>query len=342
MKQPIGYEDGTSKVCRLLKSLYGLKQASRTWNTKFSKFLKAYELDVSAADPCVFVSNKNGKKLVLGLFIDDGIIAATDKEDITNLLAYLTKTFEIRVLTADYFLGFEIDQKQNGSIFLSQKAYTKKILSKFNMFESNSVSTPAECNNAVIPSDLSLNYPFREAVGSLMYLSIGTRPDIAFAVGKVSRKLNKPTEADVLAVKRIFKYLKGTRDYGIIYEKNAEFSLDCFSDSDYGGDPDTRRSTSGFVFIFGSGAISWSSQLQKCVTLSSTEAEYVAGAQAIKDLVWIRQLFSDLEIRIGSTVLKMDKQSTIRLVKNPEFYKRTKHIDIMYHFIREKYRDGFF
>lgn len=145
-----------------------------------------------------------------------------------------------------------------------------------------------------------------------------------------------------MAVKRIFKYLNGTTDYGIIYEKNANFALDCFSDSDYGGDLETRRSTIGFVFMFGSGAISWSSQLQKCVTLSSTEAEYVAGAQAIKDLVWIRQLFTDLKIRLESTVLKMDNQSAIRLVKNPEFHKRTKHIDIMYHFIREKYGEGFF
>lgn len=279
---------------------------------------------------------------MLGLFIDDGLIAATDKEDIANLLEYLTKAFEIRVLPADYFLGFEIDQKQNGSIHLRQTAYTKKILAKFNMLESNSVSTPAECNSATFPSDLAVNYPFREAVGSLMYLSIGTRPDISFAVGKVSRKLNKPNEVDVLAVKRIFKYLNGTKHYGIIYEKNAELALDCFSDSDYGGDPDTRRSTTGFVFIFGSGAISWSSQLQKCVTLSSTEAEYVASSQAVRDLVWIRQLVSDLEVSFGSTVLKMDNQSAIRLVKNPEFHKRTKHIDIAYHFIREKYNKGFF
>lgn len=142
-----------------------------------------------------------------------------------------------------------------------------------------------------------------------MYLSIGTRPDIAYAVGKVSRKLNTPTEADVMAMKCIFKYLNGTRNYDIIYEKNPEFVLNCFSDSDYGGDPETRKSTRGFVFNFGFGAISWSSQLQKCVTLSSTEAEYVAGWQAIKDLIWIRRLCSNLEIRIDSTVLKMDNQS---------------------------------
>lgn len=278
----------------------------------------------------------------MGLFIDDGLIAATDKEDIANLLDYLTKTFEIRVLPADYFLGFEIQQKPNGSIHLTQMAYTKKILVKFNMLQSHSVTTPIDCNNAFFPTDLQMNYPFREAVGSLMYLSVGTRPDIAFAVGKVSRKLNNPNETDVLAVKRIFKYLNGTKGYGIIYEQNAEFKLNCFSDSDYGGDPDTRKSTTGFVFMFGSGAISWSSQLQKCVTLSSTEAEYVAGAQTVKDLVWIKQLFTDMRIRLDASILKMDNQSAIRLIKNPEFHKRTKHIDIMYHFIREKYAQGCF
>lgn len=341
MKQPIGYEDGTSKVCLLRKSLYGLKQASRSWNEKFTNFLRSYNLKASSADPCVFVSIKSDRKIVLGVFIDDGMVAATYEEDIDKLMDFLTKEFEIRVMEAKYFVGLEIEQRRDGSIHLSQKAYIRRVLEKFRMADAKSVATPAE-NIPMSTTDPVEKYPFREAVGSLMYLTVGTRPDISFAVGKVSRYLNNPTEASVTAVKRIFKYLRGTLDYGIIFEKHPNYSLECYSDSDYAGDPETRRSTSGYVFMLGSGAISWSSQLQKCVVTSSTEAEYVAGSQSVKEMVWLKKLMSDLHIKCETTTLHMDNQSAIRLVKNPEFHKRTKHIDVMYHFIREKFTGGFF
>lgn len=201
--------------------------------------------------------------MILVIFIDDGIVAATYDEDIENLMKFLTQEFEIRVMDAKCFVGLEIDQRQDGSIHLSQKAYTKKVLSKFNMIDAKSVATPDE-NIPMAPTDPVKNY-----------LTVGTRPDISFAVGRISRYLNNPTEANATAVKRIFKYLQGTMDYDIVYEKNPKYSLDCYSDSDYVGDPETRKSTTGFVFMLGTGAISWCSQLQKCVVTSSTEAEYV-------------------------------------------------------------------
>lgn len=342
MRQPKGYEDGTSKVCKLQRSLYGLKQSSRCWNEKFTKFLENYDLKATSADVCVFVSKKGERKIVLAIFIDDGIVAATHNEDISKLIQHLIKEFEIKVSDAKFFIGVEIDQQNDGSIHICQRAYTKKILERFRMMDAHSVATPAECQVNRELTDSHPSYPYREAVGSLMYLAIGTRPDIAFAVGKVSRHLNNPTESDVNCVKRIFKYLRGTMDLGIIYESNAKLTLNCFSDSDYAGDSDTRRSTTGYVVILGSGAISWSSQLQKCVALSSTEAEYVSSSQAIKELVWLNSLVEELFIGYDSQTLFMDNQSAIRLIKNPEFHKRTKHIDVMYHFIREKFRDGFF
>lgn len=343
MKQPQGYEDGTENVCRLLKSLYGLKQASRCWNHKFTKFLQSFDLKATTSDTCVFVSQNDNRKIVLGIFIDDGIIAATDERDISNLIEHLTKHFEIRVLDAKYFIGLEIDQKLDGSIHVSQRAYAKKVLSKFRMIDCHAVSTPAE---TVIVQDKmdgkTIDYPYREAVGSLMYLAIGTRPDIAYAVGRASRHLNNPSQSDVNSVKRIFKYLRGTIELGIIYKSKSKFDLNCYSDSDYGGDPETRRSTTGFVLNLGSSAISWSSQLQSCVALSSTEAEYIASSQAIKELIWVDNLVGELFIQYESKRLFMDNQSAIRLIKNPVFHKRTKHIDIMYHFIRERFSGGFF
>lgn len=340
MKQPVGYEDRTSKVCLLRKSLYGLKQASRNCNEKFTKFLQSYDLKVSSADPCVFIGDAE-RRVILGLFIDDGIVAARREEDITSLMNYLTKEFKIRVMDARRFAGLEIDRSQDGSVHLKQRLYTTKILEKFRMSDAKSLATPAE-NITSVSTDLATNYPFREAIGSLMFLAVGTRPDISFAVGRASRSLSKPSDDDVTAVKRIFKYLRGTLDYGIFYKKTSKFTLECFSDYDYAGCPVTRRSTSGYIFNLGSGAISWCSQLQKCVVTSSTEAEYVAGSQSIKELIWLERLVSDLLIKCDSVCLHMDNQSAISLVENSEPHKRTKHIEIKYHFIREKFREGLF
>lgn len=150
---------------------------------------------------------------------------------------------------------------------------------------------------------MATNYPYREAVGSLMYLAVGTRPDISFALDRASRSLCQPKESDLAPVTHIFKYLRGTITYGIVYERKLKFSLECFSDSDYAGCPITRRSTSGFVLNFGSGAISCSSQLKKGVNLSTTEAEYVAGAQSARELVWLKRLISDLRIECDSVYL---------------------------------------
>lgn len=186
-------------------------------------------------------------------------------------------------------------------------------------------------------------FPYRQLVGSLMYLAVGTRPDISFAIGSVSRYLEKPTVVHEKALKRILKYLRGTMNFGILYKRGDEQCLKCYSDADYGGDVDTRRSTSGTLVTFNGSAISWFSSRQKSVSLSTTESEYIAASEAVKELVWQKLLFAEL-VNKGSysSVLFMDNQSAIRLVKNPEFHKRTKHIDIRYHFIREKFEEGEF
>lgn len=172
-----------------------------------------------------------------------------------------------------------------------------------------------------------------------MYLMVATRPDIAFAVGVVSRYMERPTEANVNAVKRILKYVKGTINVGIKYVKGGDFELIGYSDADYAGDRMTRKSTSGYVFTIGSGAISWCSERQKSVALSTTESEYIAASGAVKELMWLKRMLSELTKTEMTVQFNMDNQSAIRLIKNPEFHKRTKHIDVRYHFIREKYED---
>lgn len=212
-----------------------------------------------------------------------------------------------------------------------------------------------ECNSVVVPSDPNQvlgkfeeaersKYPYRQLVGSLMYLAVATRPDICYAIGMVSRYLEDPKMVHECAVKRILKYIKGTIDFGILYSNNGDHRLCGFSDADFGGDVETRKSTSGYAFLLNNGIISWCSSRQKCVSLSTTESEYVSASDAVKELVWLNQFFNEIlpESSNDKILFHMDNQSAIRLIKNPEFHKRTKHIDVRYHFIREKFEEGQF
>lgn len=335
MRQPEGFTDGTDKVCKLQRSLYGLKQSARCWNQRFTDFLQAFGLTATDADSCVFVNRPNQRKVIFAIYIDDGLIAAKDDSDIAALLDHLQHEFEIEVFEARVFLGLQIDQQADYSVHINQAAYTTKVLTKFNMVDAAPVSTPAD--SSVKPDHTQderqsvTKYPFREAVGSLMYLAIATRPDIAFAVNTVSRHLENPSPVDVTAVKRIMKYLRGSAEHGILFESNGGITLNAFSDADYAGDRDTRRSTSGFIFMFGTGPIAWCSQRQKCVALSTTESEYIAASESVKELVWLQRLMSDLYTGTQlQSILHMHNQSAIRLIRNPEFHKRTKRALSLY------------
>lgn len=207
------------------------------------------------------------------------------------------------------------------------------------------VSIPTDPNQSLTNSTDSKpsDYPYRQLVGSLMYLSVLTRPDISYALGNVSRFMEEPKVMHETALKRILRYIAGTKNYGILYNSGGDQSLTGYSDSDYGGDIDTRKSTSGFAFCFNNGIISWNSEKQKCVSLSTTESEYVAASNATKELIWLKRMFNEL-LSQKSNVIEffMDNQSAIRLIKNPEFHKRSKHIDIRYHFIRTKFEEKLF
>lgn len=348
MNQPKGFTDGTDKVCKLQKSLYGLKQSARCWNHTFTSFLNDFGLKATDADPCVFVKRSNEKrKVMLAIYIDDGLIAAEDERDIKWLLDKLQQKFEMKVSDLRMFLGLEIHQLSDCSVQINQALYSRKVLKRFNMIDAVPVSTPADPTSSQGESHddepTTIAYPFREAVGSLMYLAVGTRPDIAYAISSVSRHLENPMRRDVTAVKRIMKYIKATADHGILFDSNSKQDLDVFSDADYAGDRDSRRSTSGFVFMLGSGAIAWCSQRQKCVALSTTESEYIAASETVKELVWINRLLMELVTnRPPSPTLFMDNQSAIRLIKNPEYHKRTKHIDVRYHYIRDMFEEELF
>ncbi|MCO5566392.1 hypothetical protein L7F22_020069 [Adiantum nelumboides] len=181
--------------------------------------------------------------------------------------------------------------------------------------------------------------PYASAVGSLMYAMIATCPDIAFAVGVVSRYMSNPGKKHWEAVKGILRYLKATKNLRICYG-SQELSVKGFTDSDYAGDLDNRRSTSGYVFTLAGGAVSWRSRLQDSVTQSTTEAEYVAASEACKEAIWLGRLVTDLGIKEHVPMLHCDSQSAIQLARNPVYHSKTKHVDVKYHFIREMLEDN--
>lgn len=239
--------------------------------------------------------------MYLALFVDDGLIVSESNDAIQTVVIKLSNAFKITVADAKLFIGMQIERdRSNKRIFIHQSLYTCRILEKFNFIKAKSVNVPADPHTTLTNSDFDereiTNVPYREAVGSLMFLALVMRPDIAYAVNIVSRYLDKFKQSHWNAIKRIFRYLIDTAEYGLLYEvQDGKDMLIGYSDADFAGDIDTRRSTTGFVFNICNAPVSWSSQRQKLVTLSTTESEYVAASTASKEAVWLRQLLKDLD-----------------------------------------------
>jgi transposase InsO family protein len=343
MRQPQGYEDGTSKVCQLKRSLYGLKQAPRCWNKRFGDFLQRHGFKASDADPCLYIRERGGRKLILVIYVDDGLLAATDQREMEIFIEELKSEFKIVSKKADYFLGLEIEHEEK-FIKIHQKTYAKKILERFNFSECKPVSTPMLKGTEISTSEKdnqAQKFPYRQAVGALMYLMLGTRPDLAYSVEFISRTLENPTREDVIRVKRVFRYIAGTLDLGIVYRSNVdEGFLDVYSDADFGGCTSTGRSTSGVIVRYAGGAISWMSQRQPVVATSTTEAEIIAANEGAKEAIWLSRLFRGIIQLRDVLIIQVDNSAAVRLAQNPEFHRRTKHISIKHFFIREKVTEG--
>jgi hypothetical protein len=341
MDQPTGFKEDSKMVCLLKKGLYGLKQASRAWNEKFNHFLIQYGFTRSDADSCVYFQRDENNITIMAIWVDDGLLCSNHQSKLEDIVNYLSEKFEITSGPVDHFVGLEISRDRcKGLIHVSQQAYVKKILTRFRMGDCKPRSIPADpCSHLEKQCSTfeTQDYPYREAIGSLMFAAICTRPDISYAVSQVAKYSSKPSYVHWEAVKRIFAYLKGTISFGISYFRGVKDGvLLAFSDSDFAGDADDRRSTTGNIFILNGGPVSWRSQKQKCVALSTAESEYIAASMATKEVVWLRRLLMEIGCQQNnSTPLFCDNQSAIRLVYNPEFHQRTKHIDVKFHHIRD-------
>jgi hypothetical protein len=254
----------------------------------------------------------------------------------------LQSEFKVVIKDANYFLGLQIDRKPDGSIKVHQSAYLEKVLVKFGMEGCTPLSTPIiKDGEPEAKEELETRFPYREAVGALMYLMVGTRPDIAFAVGVVSRTLENPSPRDWNKVKRIMRYLRGSSTLGLTYKPNKEHNnLEVFTDADYAGDMKTALSTTGVVCMFAGAAITWFSQRQRGISLSTTQSEIVAASEGARELVWLIRLYDGLVGQREPPTIFIDNEAALKLAHNPEMHKRTKHIAIRHFFIRELVIEG--
>ncbi|GJV10848.1 retrovirus-related pol polyprotein from transposon TNT 1-94 [Tanacetum coccineum] len=292
VSQPEGFVDPEhpSHVYRLKKALYGLKQAPRAWYDKLSAFLIKSGFTKGVVDPTLF-TRKTGKHLLLvQIYVDDIIFASTNPKACKLFAFEMNSTFKMSMMgQMSFFLGLQVSQNPRG-IFINQSKYAQEILKKFGFDSCTPIDTPmAERPNLDEDKGGKLIDPtrFRGMVGSLMYLS-ASRPDIVFAVCMCARYQAKPTEMHLTAIKRIFRYLKGTIHMGLWYPKDSGFELKAFADADYAGCHDTRRSTSGSAQFLGHRLVSWSSKKQKSTAISTTEAEYIALSGCCAQILWMR------------------------------------------------------
>ncbi|KAH9705989.1 hypothetical protein KPL70_012076 [Citrus sinensis] len=294
----------------------------------------------------------DGAFIYLLLYVDDMLIASKNGDEIKRLKKQLASEFEMKDLSdAHRILGMEIRRdKKNGSVWLTQKSYLKKVLERFGMDDKTKpVCTPlaphfklssSSCPRSQEECDYMARVPYASVVGSLMYAMVCTRPDISQAVSMVSRYMHNPGKNHWLAVKWILQYLYGTIDVGLLFKKDCGQQCVGYCDSDFTGDLDKRRSTMGYVFTLGGGSISWRSILQSTIALSTTEAEYMAATEAVKEAIWLKGLLGDLRVIQENIVVFCDNQSAIFLAKNQTYHARTKHIDVKYHYVREIIEGG--
>jgi hypothetical protein len=341
-------------VLKLRRSLYGLKQAPRIWWERISRFLFDSGFHCCEAEPTLFIRQRSKSFVILLLFVDDILLTGLD-DAVNEFASECAKAFKTRDLgSPKLFLGIQI-QRQAGCIVLFQRQYIERVLERFNAPES-SVLTPLEAKQPLVESPESdlLNEAdaaeYRSAVGALIYLMVCTRPDLAFALSRLSKFVAKPGSRHAAALKRVLRYLRGTMDLGISFNvptPGSSSRLVGYTDSDFAADLNNRRSTSGFVFLLNGGPIAWKSKQQSLVTKSTHDAEYIGLAIAAEEAAWLRKLVFTLlpdytEYLMPANTLFCDNQGAIATANQPSYAvtSRSRHIDVRFHLIRDAAANG--
>lgn len=345
MVQPDGFAKG-KQVCKLKKAIYGLKQASRMWNEKFHQFMTRIGFKRCASDYCLYIKFENDIRCYILLYVDDLLIVCDDLRMINTIKGLLAKQFEMTDIgMADTFLGMHIEHdRDNGIVQLSQAQYLKNVVRKFGMTECKPISTPIEKGLHLSSEKLaeSANVPYRELIGCLTYATLTTRPDLCAATNYFSRFQSCYTHEHFTHAKRILRYIQGSSDLKLKYRKDEKADiLVGYADSDWAGDKNDSKSTSGYVFKLFGNTVTWGTHKQATVSQSSTEAEYVALAEAMNEAEWIKQLIGELGIEIkNAIVIHEDNQSTIKVAQEPRNHKRMKHVAVKFNFVRDTVNNG--
>ena len=340
MEVPEGFRNSSTsnKVCRLIKSLFGLRQAPRTWFKKIQRFLSEQGLSHMKADYSLFYVSSSKGIIILILYVDDLLVTGSDNDGICSLKQKLMQRFDmIELGNVTYYLGVEFI-RSNFGIFLSQKAYASQILSEFNMAACTPASVPMVEGSHLGVEDDSPKVDarkFQRLVGMLIYL-VNTKPKILYATGVLSRYMHDPRVPHMEAAYHVLRYIKGALDFGILYCKDHSPTMIGYTDADWGNYKIDRKSITGWVFTSAGGPISWSSKKQQTVAISSTDAEAKALTDGIREAIWLRTLSTKIHgIMPNPITLFYDNQSTLKAARNPVHHEQLKHIELWLHFIRE-------
>ncbi|XP_019224860.1 PREDICTED: uncharacterized protein LOC109206491 [Nicotiana attenuata] len=331
-------------VCKLLKSLYGLRQVSRQWYAKLSQALCSRGYSHSLNDYSLFTRGSGSSLVILAVYVDDVILTGTDLSEISSLKGFLHYQFRIKDLSyLNYFLRIEV-LYCDSSVLLHQKKFIHDLLESFASSASSIVVCPLTLNEklkASVGDPLPKPEEYRCLVGKLNFLT-HTRPDISFAVQHLSQFLQAPRVPHMQAASHLLRYFKGTSDFGLFFSHSPNFALRAYCDSDWASCADSRRSVTGFCAFLGDCLVSWKSKKQPVVSLSSAEAEYRAMSKAAVEVTCLSRLLYDFGIPSSSSPVSLycDNQVALHIARNPVFHERTKHIELDCHFVRSKIGDG--
>jgi hypothetical protein len=344
-QQPTGFADlhQPEAVCLLSRSLYGLRQPPRAWFTRFAEHAVSLGFRQSRSDSSLFVYGNGDHMAYLLLYINDIILSASTPALLHHLISSLQSEFTLKDMgPVHYFLGVDVRRTSDG-FTLSQSAYTQELLERAGMANCNPAPTPVDTkakSSGIDGAPLKDGSWYRSMAGALQYLTL-TRPDIAYVVQQVCLHMHAPKECHGAMLKRILRYLRGTKSLGLHLHAATEPTITAYADADWAGCPDTRRSTSGFAVFFGDALISWSTKRQTTVSRSSAEAEYRGIANAVAECSWLRHLLGELHCTVPkATLAYCDNISSVYMARNPVHHRRTKHIEIHIHYVCEKVAIG--
>jgi len=345
--QPAGFvdKDHPDHVCQLVKSLYGLKQAPRAWFLRLGGQLLRMGFTASRSDSSLFIYQRGHDVAYLLVYVDDIILTASSPTLLRHIVDQLREAFAIKDLGELHFLlGIQVRRDATG-FHLNQAQYTEDILECAGMANCKPASTPVDVSPKLSAKDGDAATDgtfYRSITGALQYLTL-TRPDIAYSVNQACLHMHSPHDAHWNFIKRILRYLRGSINTGITISATPSTTLKAYSDADWAGCPDTRRSTSGYCVFLGDSLVSWLSKRQTTVSRSSAEAEYRVVANAAAECCWLRHLLHELHVVLDkATVIYCDNVSAVYLSENPVHHRRTKHVELDIHFVREKVALGQF